>query len=80
MAEPIAIAGGWPIFLEQARAVAAFFAAEARQGRNVRAMNARRGLPSPDFKRNWYRDADGFHVDVRTYVRSLRQLQEWLSE
>jgi cation diffusion facilitator CzcD-associated flavoprotein CzcO len=80
MSLPITTTGGWPVFVEQGRAIAAYFAAEQRGGANIQAFNARRRLPSPDFKRSVYRRADGFHVDGRTYARSLRRLTGWLSE
>jgi hypothetical protein len=80
MTEAIGSASCWPIFADQARAIAAYLVAEGRDRRNVRTFNARRQGPSPDFKRNWYRDADGFHIDVRTYRRSLRRLAKWLCD
>jgi len=80
MAETITPTGCWPVFLEQGRALAAFFAAEQRNTHNFAAFNARRLNPSPDFKGKWYREADGFHVEVRTYTRALRKLTGWLSD
>ncbi len=80
MAETITPTGCWPIFLEQGRAIAAYFSSEQRNGSNFAAFNARRLNPSPDFKGKWYREADGFHVEVRTYTRALRKLTAWLSE
>ena len=78
MAETIATRGCWPIFAEQGQALAAYFAAEARGGRNVAEFNARRGLPSPDFKGKLFSKADGFHVDYHRYTRSLQALSAWL--
>jgi hypothetical protein len=80
MAETITPTGCWPVFLEQGRALAAFFSAEARDSRPAREFNARRLNPSPDFKGKWYCKADGFHVEVRTYTRALRKLTAWLSD
>ncbi len=80
MAETIAPSSGWPIFLDQGRAIAAYLSSEARDAGNVRAFDARRGVPSPDFKQGWYRQADGFHINVRAYTRALRRLTNWLSE
>jgi hypothetical protein len=80
MAETIAPSSGWPIFLDQGRVIAAYLASEARDAGNVRAFDARRGVPSPDFKQGWYRQADGFHINVRAYTRALRRLTNWLSE
>ncbi len=79
MSEVISPCGCWSIFLEQARAIAAFFAAEQRGERTVTEFNSRRLLPSPDVKGDWYRMADGFHVDVGVYLRTLRKLTGWLS-
>jgi cation diffusion facilitator CzcD-associated flavoprotein CzcO len=80
MAETIGTRGCWPIFTEQGRAMAAYFAAEQRGGRNVAAFNIRRALPSPDFKGKMFRTVDGFHVDYHRYMRALRDLTRWLSE
>jgi len=78
MAETIATRGCWPIFAEQGHALGAYFAAEQRGGRNVAEFNARRGLPSPDFKGKIFRKADGFHVDYHRYTRALQDLSAWL--
>jgi len=80
MAETITATGCWPVFLEQGRAIAAYFSGEQRGRKNISEFNARRGLPSPDFKRKWYREADGFHVEVRTYTQALKKLTAWLEE
>jgi hypothetical protein len=79
MAETIAPSSGWPVFLDQGRAIAAYLSSEARDGQNARAFHARRHVPSPDFKQGWYRQADGFHINVRAYTRSLRRLATWFS-
>jgi hypothetical protein len=80
LSEVISPCGCWSIFLEQGRAIAAFFAAEQRGERAATELNARRLLPSPDVKGGWYRKADGFHVDVGSYLRTLRKLSAWLSD
>jgi cation diffusion facilitator CzcD-associated flavoprotein CzcO len=80
LSEVISPCGCWSIFLEQGRAIAAFFAAEQRGERAATEFNARRLLPSPDVKGGWYRKADGFHVDVGSYLRTLRKLAAWLSD
>lgn len=80
MAETIGTRGCWPIFAEQGRAVAAYFAAEQRHGRNVVPFNDRRCLPSPDFRGKLFRKADAFHVDYRRYTRVLRDLAAWLGQ
>ncbi|MCE9545530.1 MAG: NAD(P)/FAD-dependent oxidoreductase [Planctomycetia bacterium] len=80
MAETIATRGCWPIFAEQGAAMAAYFAAERRGGKNVAAFNARRSQPSPDFKGAIFKKADGFHVDYHRYTRALQDLTAWLSE
>jgi hypothetical protein len=80
MAETIGTRGCWPIFAEQGRAMAAYFAAEQRGGRNVAAFNARRASTSPDFKGKMFRTVDGFHVDYHRYTRALRDLTAWLSD
>jgi hypothetical protein len=78
MAEVIGLRGCWPIFVEQGRALAAYFAAEQRSLRRVRAFNARRGVPSPDCKGRLFRLADEFHVDYDIYTRLLRDFVAWL--
>jgi dimethylaniline monooxygenase (N-oxide forming) len=80
MAETIAPSSGWPVFLEQGRAIAAYLSSEARDGGNARAFHARRGVASPDFKQGWYREADGFHINVRAYTRNMRKLVNWLAD
>jgi hypothetical protein len=80
LSETISPCGCWPVFLQQGRAIAAFFAAEQRGDRRAAEFNALRRLPSPDVKRNWYRKADGFHVHVGTYLRTLNKLAAWFSD
>lgn len=79
MAETIATRGCWPIFGEQGTAIAAYFAAESRGGKNVAAFNARRALASPDFKGRIFCKADGFHVDYHRYTQALAALTDWLA-
>ncbi|MGD9634470.1 MAG: flavin-containing monooxygenase [Pirellulales bacterium] len=78
LAETIATRGCWPIFSEQGKAIAAYYAAEARGGKNVAPFNARRALPSPDFKGKIFSKADGFHVDYHLYTHALAELTDWL--
>lgn len=80
MAETIATRGCWPIFAEQGNALTAYFAAEQRGGKNVAAFNARRTLPSPDFKGKVFSKADGFHVDYHRYTKALTDLSAWLEQ
>ena len=79
LSEAISPCGCWPIFREQGRALAAFFAAEQIDAPSVADFNARRSLPSPDVKRNWYKNADGFHVNAGAYLQTLQKLTAWLS-
>lgn len=80
MAETVGLRGCWPVFVEQARAIAAYYAAEASDASRVRRFNARRSLASPDFKGTLFRGADRFHVDYNLYQGALRELAAWLSE
>ena len=80
MAETIATRGCWPVFAEQGRAIAAYFAAEQKAGRNLQEFNSRRCVPSPDFKGNVYSKADDFHVEFHRYTSALRELTDWLSQ
>ncbi len=78
LAEAVGFRGCWPVFCDQAQAVAAYFAAEARGGRNVQDFNLRRQSPAPDFKGELFAKSDGFHVDYDIYSRALRDLAGWL--
>jgi hypothetical protein len=80
LSEVIAPCGAWSIFLEQGRAIAAFFAAEQRNSGRAAEFNLRRSFASPDVKGQWYQKEDGFHVDAGMYLRTLRTLSEWLSD
>jgi hypothetical protein len=80
LAEAIGTRGCWPIFVEQAQAIAAYYKAEERGGQNVDAFNARRMLPSPDFKGPVFDGSDGFHMDYGIYTRALRDLSAWLTK
>jgi cation diffusion facilitator CzcD-associated flavoprotein CzcO len=80
VSEAIAPCGAWSIFLEQGRAIAAFYAAEQRSSRRAAEFNLRRSLASPDVKGQWYQKEDGFHVDAGRYLRTLRTLSTWLSD
>ncbi len=78
LAEAVGFRGCWPVFCDQAQAVAAYFAAEARDGLNVRDFNLRRQSEAPDFKGELFAKSDGFHVDYDIYSRALRDLANWL--
>jgi len=79
MSETIATRGCWPIFAEQGKAMAAYFAAEQNGSKNAAAFNARRSLPDPDFKGKLFDKADGFHVDYHLYTQALLNLSDWLA-
>src|SRR5262249_24316202 len=79
LAEVIGLRSCWPIFLEQGRAIAAYFAAEQRGSEHVDDFNARRNLPTPECKGRLFRAADGFHVDYDIYTQVVRDLATWLS-
>jgi thioredoxin reductase len=80
LAETVGFRGCWPVFVEQARTIASYFAAEQQGTPNVGRFNARRTLPSPDFKGALFHGADRFHVDYDVYERALRELSAWLAE
>ncbi len=80
VAETVGLRGCWPVFVEQAGAIASYFAAEQRNATNVQRFNARRKLPSPDFKGTLFQGADNFHVDYDVYERALRDLATWLAD
>ncbi|MCB0404365.1 MAG: NAD(P)-binding domain-containing protein [Bdellovibrionales bacterium] len=72
--------GAWPLFVEQANAVAAYYEAEARGGRNVELFDSLRGLPNPDFKGHIFSRADQWHVDPKRVTELLRAYAQWISE
>lgn len=67
------------MFVDQAKAVAAYYAAEQRGAANVARFDARRQWPSPNFKGELFAKADGFHVDYDIYSQALGDLTAWLS-
>lgn len=69
----------WPIFVAQAEAIAAYFAAEQRVGDRIHAFNSRRCLPTPNLKGRVFAAGDIFHVDYGLYTRTLAALTAWLS-
>lgn len=79
MTEVVGTWSCWPIFVEQARAIAAYYAAEEREGGRIEEFNARRNLPSPSFKGPLFAGANGYHIDYGIYMRALRDLTAWLS-
>jgi cation diffusion facilitator CzcD-associated flavoprotein CzcO len=78
MTECVGAGSAWSVFVEQGRAIAAYFAAEQSGGQNVAAFNARRGIPTPNFKGKLFAGSDVFHIDYDLYVRALRRLTAWL--
>jgi cation diffusion facilitator CzcD-associated flavoprotein CzcO len=78
-AEVVGMRSCWPIFVEQGRAIAAYFAAEQRLSPRVDQFNARRGLPSPTCKGKMFRLADQYHVDYAIYTRLMRDFVAWMS-
>jgi hypothetical protein len=79
MTEVVGLRSCWPIYVEQARALAAYYVAEAAGGPRVAAFNARRDRPSPNCKGKLFRLADEFHLDHAIYARLLRDFVEWIS-
>lgn len=79
MTELVGFRSCWPIFVEQARAIAAYFAAEQRGSVRVAEFNVRRGLPSPSCKGKLFRRANQFHLDYDLYAPMLRDFTHWLS-
>ncbi len=79
LAETVGQRGCWPIFREQARAIAAYFRAEQQGKPNVRRFDARRSLDTPSFKGALFHQADTFHVDYDIYAEALQELSEWLA-
>ena len=79
LAEAVGFRGCWPVFADQARTVAAYFKAAEQGAANVAQFNARRGLPSPDFKGQLFARSDGFHVDYDIYSQVLGDLADWLA-
>lgn len=79
MTEMVGLRSCWPIFAQQAQAVAAYFAAEQRGSRRVGEFNARRRVPTPSLKGALLRLADEYSVDYDVYTRMLREFVEWLS-
>jgi cation diffusion facilitator CzcD-associated flavoprotein CzcO len=79
LAETVGQRGCWPIFAEQARAIAAFYRAEQEGTANARRFATRRSLPTPNFKGALFARADAFHIDYDIYVQALRELSAWLA-
>ncbi|MEZ4751008.1 MAG: NAD(P)/FAD-dependent oxidoreductase [Bdellovibrionota bacterium] len=72
--------GAWPLFVEQANAVAAYFEAEASAASNVARFDTLRGLPNPDFKGHIFSQADQWHVDPKRVTELLRAYAAWIGE
>ncbi|MDZ4819953.1 MAG: FAD-dependent oxidoreductase [Planctomycetota bacterium] len=80
LAETVGLRSCWPIFAEQANAIAAYLLGEARGTSNVRRFNARRQVATPSFKGVIFSMADNFHHDYEIYTHCLRDLSGWLAE
>ncbi len=78
LTETVGLRSCWPIFVEQARAIAGYFLAEQRGSPQVQAFDRRRGLATPNFKGKLFCLADDYHLDYEIYVRALRGLTEWM--
>ncbi|MCB0416966.1 MAG: NAD(P)/FAD-dependent oxidoreductase [Bdellovibrionaceae bacterium] len=70
--------GAWPLFVEQANAIAAYYAAEALGGGHVELFDSLRGMPNPDFKGHIFSRADQWHVDPKRVTELLRAYSEWI--
>ena len=79
MMETIGLRCCWPIFLEQARCVAAYFNAENVASDRVAAFNSRRHAAVPPPKGKLFRLADSYHLDYDAYTQLLRGLTQWLT-
>jgi hypothetical protein len=77
--EMVGLRGCWPIFVEQGKAIAAYFAAEGRGSRRVDEFNSRRALANPNCKGRLFALGDPYHVDYAIYTRLIRDLVAWLS-
>lgn len=80
LAETIGLRSCWPIFSEQAKAIAAYLLAEERATSNVRRFNSRRQVATPALQGAIYSMADRFHLDYEIYSDCLRDLSDWLAE
>lgn len=77
--EMVGMRSCWPIFVEQGRAIAAYFAAEQHGSDRVDQFNTRRGVPSPSCKRTLFRLGDQYHVDYAIYTQLVRDFAAWVS-
>jgi hypothetical protein len=80
LAETVGLRSCWPIFTEQANAIAAYLLGEERATSNVRRFNSRRQVATPSFQGAIYSMADRFHLDYEIYTHCLRDLSGWLAE
>ncbi|MBX3437637.1 MAG: FAD-dependent oxidoreductase [Planctomycetaceae bacterium] len=80
MTEMVGTWSCWPVFVEQARTLAAYFRAEGCQPANAARFNARRSVQTPSFKGKLFSGANGYHIDYAIYTRALRDLAAWLAE
>jgi len=79
MTELIGTRSCWPIFVEQGSAIAAYFAAEQRDGGHVKEFDSRRTSPSPSCKGDLFRLANEYHLDYDIYTRLLHDFCTTLS-
>ncbi|MBX7168213.1 MAG: FAD-dependent oxidoreductase [Pirellulales bacterium] len=80
MTEMIGLRCCWPIFVEQAQALAAYYLAEQRDPRRAADFNALRLRPNPPLKGKLFRLADDYHVDYDIYTQFLHELVDWLGD
>lgn len=79
MTELVGSSSCWPIFVAQARAIAAWFRAIQDRSATLNGVVRRLAAPSPDFKGKLFRLADEFHIDYRLYAEFLRDFEEWIA-
>jgi hypothetical protein len=73
--------GGWPIFMAQAEAIAAYFEAEERLSYNMSWYNERlRDGVDPSFKGHIFSHADDYHVDPKVYAAFLKKYAAWITQ
>ena len=72
--------GAWPLFWEQAQAIAAYFQAEERKSPRVEQFNALRSATPPDYKGPIFKYADELHVEAKRDTALLRNFVRWIQK
>ena len=71
--------GGWPLFWEQSKAIAAYLREEPKDSARIRQFNALRTAIPPNYKGDMFSRMNDYYVEMPIYLKLLQDFTKWMS-